>query len=336
VAAQAVAAPPWCWSPGRAPADVARAVSAWCGGPALARLASPFDAAAAGATTPEDRLARLEAVAARHWDLRGGRERHHLDAGPGHLDDLVLAAGAELGLLGERPPLRDRYDWVLVLGGLLRACLVRPRHLALLHGQGLRAGQVVGLGAFRPLSGSELPMVAPFGLAVADEFGCLVEGMHRALRPRGPGSTERGADDDVRRRWRVDRWALADRTPVAAVAAPSGDPLRRRANTADGYAFWLERFHPAAGETVLVITNPIYVPYQGAVAARLLGLGHGLAVETIGAGAAAGDLGGRTPGFSPRHYLQEIAASVTAMRALRDAAQQSGMVWSQSWAALSP
>ena len=74
--------------------------------------------------------------------------------------------------------------------------------------------------------------------------------------------------------------------------------------------------------SVLVITNPIYVPYQGCVALQAFALEQGWIVETVGAGPSASDLGGMTQPFGAQHYLQEIRAAISSMRSLRYAASE--------------
>ena len=46
------------------------------------------------------------------------------------LEAHVLRAAAALGLRGTNPPAYRDYDAVIILGGLVRACLARPSHAA--------------------------------------------------------------------------------------------------------------------------------------------------------------------------------------------------------------
>jgi hypothetical protein len=68
---------------------------------------------------------------------------------------------------------------------------------------------------------------------------------------------------------------------------------------------------------VLVVTTSAYVPYQGAVAVEVLGIDHGIAVETVAVSAAAIDLGDLTQVFTPTRKLQEIRSGIHGMRSLR-------------------
>lgn len=103
---------------------------------------------------------------------------------------------------------------------------------------------------------------------------------------------------------------------LSVVAAASSDPAARRANTIDTFLHWAERRDPARVDSVLIVTTPIYVPYQNAVAVEALGVGHGIAVDTVGVSASANDLGQHSQEFRAQHHLQELRSAIRAMRML--------------------
>jgi hypothetical protein len=114
----------------------------------------------------------------------------------------------------------------------------------------------------------------------------------------------------------ADTWRELAWGPLSVLAAPSSDPSRR-ANSQDTFRFWAEN---RRAESVLVVTTPIYVPYQGAAAVEVLGLGYGIAVESVATSAAANDLGEFTQVFQATHHLQELRSAVRGMLSLRRAA----------------
>ena len=126
----------------------------------------------------------------------------------------------------------------------------------------------------------------------------------------GPGRQPR------HRAWRELAWRQAG-PAVSVLAAPSSD-ASRRANTADTLWFWAQR-HAAGTRSVLLVTTPVYVPYQNAVAVEVLGLRHGLSVETVAVSPAASDLGADTQEFLSSHKLQELRSAIQGMRGLRAA-----------------
>jgi hypothetical protein len=262
-------------------------------------------------------LDALDRFASEHWDFRGGRERNlaadpALSAAQEHAIDAVSSV---LGLDGTSPPSREAYDAVVMTGGMVRAGIVKPRYLRELHDLGLDWREGVFLGGFRRFAGDEFDLARALGVAGDDEFDAMSTGMRRAFGLGDPTRVETSGPGRRAEDWREECWEQGDRT-LRVVAAPSSEPAIRRANTIDTYRFWAAR----AGEgirSVLVITTPVYVPYQGAGAIEVLGLEFGLAVETVAVSARASDLGENSQAFLPRHRAQELRSAVHGMRGLR-------------------
>lgn len=292
-------------------------IDAWADSAALARIVRAFD----GENTDRhgaELLDWLDEFSAAHWDFRGGAERNLAPVAtlPDGVERLVFESAPELGLAGPYSPRLADYDSVLMTGGMIRAEIVKPRFARELLTGGLKTTCVVFLGGFRAFAGDELDLAPVFGVRGDNEFEAMVHGMELAFGPLGePEVTGSGAgrgNSD----WRVCSWRI-DGLELRVVAAPSSDPEHRRANTADTYRFWADRVRPREHRSVLVITTPIYVPYQGAGAVEILGLEHGLSVETIGASGSASDLGEHSQRYSAQNHLQEIRSAIRALRSLR-------------------
>lgn len=297
-------------------------IDAWTSDEAFARLVTSFGGPPeTGESDPRARLEALDAFAAEHWDFRRGRERNDLDATglTEHQRRAVASAALRLGLGGVHIPSDGHYDTVIMTGGMVRAGIVKPRFVAGLLSRGLSVGRVVFLGAFRSFSGDEIPLARSLGVVGADEVQGMEHGMALAFGPRRDADQRAGGVRGHRDAWSSTRWH-AGGVDLEVLAAPSSDPATRRANTVDTYRFWLEREAPPAGHRVLIVTTPVYVPYQGASAVQSLGLEGGVAVETVGADAASQDLGPFTQPFTAAHHLQELRAAVHAMVELRAAA----------------
>jgi hypothetical protein len=289
----------------------------WAGSAALRRIVEAF-----GGSTAERRGAELldwlDRFSADHWDFRGGVERNlaPLVALPPGVEQLVLDAAPVLGLAGPYPLRRADYDTVLMTGGMIRAEIVKPRFARELLASGIVMKSVVFLGGFRAFAGDEIELAPIFGVDGDNEFDAMVSGMELAFGPLGEPATTGGGAGRSNGDWRVCEWAM-DGLVLRVVAAPSSDPVHRRANTADTYRFWADRVRAPGERSVLVITTPIYVPYQGAGAVEVLGLEHGLAVETVGASESASDLGEYSQVFLAQNHLQEIRSAIRALRSLR-------------------
>lgn len=268
----------------------------------------------------EELLDALDDFAGEHWDFRNGRERN-LATQPEFSATQVLAidaASASLGLSGTLPPRRREYDAVVMTGGMVRAGIVKPRYLRELHDNGLSWREGVFLGGFRPFAGDEVELAPLLGVDGSNEFDAMTAGMMAAFELGAAAFTD-GFDPATRAQpgtadWREERWGWNGRM-LRVVAAPSSEPERRRANTVDTYRFWASLAENI--RSVLVITTPIYVPYQGAGAIEVLGIECGLAVETVAVSASASDLGEHSQPFLPQHHAQELRSAVHGMRSLR-------------------
>lgn len=288
-------------------------VDAWARGVADSGLLEAFGGQVA---VGEPLLDFLERFAAAHWDFRAGRERN-LAAVPDLTAAQVQAiadAVGPLGLAGTPPPSLDRYDAVLMTGGMVRAGIVKPRHVRDLVDAGVGFDEVTFLGAFRPFAGDEVELARGLGVEGDDEFDAMVAGLEKSFGPFPHGEVSEYSDDSPFASWRDVRWKL-DGLEVRAVAAPSSEPERRRAHTGDTFQFWAERI-PSSIRSVLVVTTPVYVPYQAAVAVEVLGLEYGITVETVAVSDSANDLGPLTQQFLPHHQLQELRSAVRGMRSL--------------------
>ncbi len=262
----------------------------------------------------------FDEVSAKYWDFRAGAERNLARVAElgSDVEATVLAAAAALGLRHARPPEARTYDATLVLGGLVRACVVRPRYAAALSEKGFELGEVVALGGFRPLAGDEIDLACHLGMSADDEFGAMVEGTTAAFNLSGAvhyeGTAQTARDNSS--------WCIAHfdgGAGISVIAAPSSEPATRRANTIDTYNWWAQRKTPLRGARLLLITSTIYVPYQGAGAIQTLALRYGAEVETVGVPDGIADLGAFTQVFTAPNYLQEIRSSIRGYRTLYQA-----------------
>ncbi|MEO7348331.1 MAG: hypothetical protein ABIW32_00480 [Terrimesophilobacter sp.] len=262
----------------------------------------------------------LDQFAADHWDFRGGRERN-LARTPGFTtaqSSGLEAAAEELGLMGTLPPRQKHYDAVIMTGGMVRAGIVKPRYLRELSERGLQWNEGIFLGGFRQFGGDETLLAPRLGVDGDNEFDAMTAGMRQAFGLGAPPSTHgfnsATGNEPQPSDWREDSWIWRGRT-LRVIAAPSSEPERRRANTVDTYRFWAAR---AKGiRSVLILTTPIYVPYQGAGAIEVLGAECGFSIETVAVSAAASDLGENSQLFLPHHRAQELRSAIHGMRNLR-------------------
>lgn len=262
----------------------------------------------------------LERFAAKHWDFRRGRERNlattaRLTANQVAAIDI---AAANLGLKGTAPPRLNHYDAVIMTGGMVRAGIVKPRYVRELAERGIEWKEGIFLGGFRRFGGDEVPLAPLLGVAGDNEFDSMSVGMRQAF-DLGSAESTHGFDHTIGVQpeasdWREECWNWHGRT-LRVIAAPSSDPQNRRANTVDTYRFWASRANGI--RSVLVVTTPIYVPYQGAGAIEVLGIERGFSVETVAVSATSSNLGQHSQVFTAQHRAQELRSAIHGLRNLR-------------------
>jgi hypothetical protein len=255
-------------------------------------LVAAFGGAFPGGT-PGALLAFLDDFSDTHWNFRGrlgGAERDRVRvelAGP--RADAALAAAAGLGLTDSIEPPHDAYDHLLILGGLAPACLQRTEHAARLAAT-RRIGAVAALGSLRPLGPQE--RAVPGAGDCVPEADALAAGVRAAF---GPGSS------------------------VPVLAAPPRNPGAARADTADTYEHWAALARPRPADRILIVTSPIYVPFQHCDAIRILALRYRCGIDTVGFDPARASTPQPAGAAGPDRCLQEIRSAIRAARALHTA-----------------
>ena len=302
--------------------DLAADTEKWLGSEPLGALVAEFGGDPAAYARPDvplgPRLAALDAFTER-WDTRQGRERNlatELNLSP-EQESLVIDAANALGLRGD-PPRHRHYDHMLMLGGLVRACVARPSYAAHLIREGeITAGEVTTLGAHRPFVGNEFEQADELGWGkLTEEYEALDAGTRSAFDLGEPEFEEGERFSDVGSTWGVKHYRTSHGLPVRVVAAPSSEPETRRANTADSYKFFAEHVaNLKPGERLLLISTAIYVLPQHVAALRILALPYGVEVDTIGGKPTNRP---RLPlsNYSATKYLLEVRSTVRALTQL--------------------
>ena len=262
----------------------------------------------------DDLLAWLDGFSDEHWDFRkhGKVERDQVRApsfAPATVE-LIAAAATALRLVDAEAPPRPAYDHLLVLGGLGRACLQRTEYAArLVRAGAVAVPEVAALGSFRPLTEAETALAALAGGRYE------VDAMDAGIRI-GFGFGEPVLREASEGSWEVLTYRAAGCPEVHVLAAPSSQPESRRANTPDTYEFWARRISLRATDRILIVTSPIYVPFQHCDAVRMLALRYRCGIDTIGFDPDHATVPPAPGATNPDRYLQEIRSAICSMRAL--------------------
>jgi hypothetical protein len=276
-----------------------------------------------------DLLERLADLSA-DWDFRKNRERNFIEATLAEVNgrkipgDLVIAAARALGLVDAVAVTGRKFSNLLVLSGLVSACINRTHRAAELIRGGLAVDAVVVLGAHRALGGAEPQQAAEAGLGdLADEAEVIVAATQKAFglgAPLAAWESQPAADPSHLTTFHAAS-AHYQWLSVEVIIAPSVEPDSRRANTADQLRHWADKAGVSSEHDVLILTTQIYVPYQHIETIRVLGLERGCGVYSCGVDAASSVLPRATP-FGGRDYLQEIRSALRAAPVLLRAARE--------------
>jgi hypothetical protein len=301
----------------------------WVSSPPVRALAE-----ASGWTWPDcedtcellDRLATLSA----DWDFRsrdGGVERDFIGVRAAEVngqiiaEGLIVSAALALGLISATPVPGERFSALLVLSGLVRACVNRTKHAADLVKNGVHADSVTVLGGHRKLSDGERAQAAQLGFGEQfDEADVVVAttrqafGLGEPQQVKGSGERPGAWDDGLWSAWANYMWP-----GVQVLIAPSAAP-DRRVNTVDQLRYWAGENGIGCGDRVLLLTTQIYVPYQHFGGLQVLGIERGCSVYCCGVDAANSYLPATS--FSGRSYLQEIRSALRAAAQLLAAARK--------------
>ncbi|WP_367129212.1 AAA family ATPase [Saccharothrix sp. HUAS TT1] len=314
--------------------DVIAGIATWLASPPITELVRAFGGDPTRLTDGDvalvDRLAWLHGFTDR-WDTRidplTGRPRERNEATELVLtqeqEGLVLVCADALGMQRVQKPRHAEYDHVVILGGLIRACINRPHYAAKLIDDGTVATRsLVALGGHRGFKGDEFDLARQAGHPdLSEEYEALDRGSRVAFGLGEPESIEGEESELLGGTWGVRRYRTASGVRVAVAAAPSSDPEHRRANTPDSYAWFATQFAKLVpGQRILAVTTPIYVPAQHAAALRMLALPYGVEVDTVGYDPTLVPPALDQP-FSPTKYLLEIRSTVHALRGLLDSAR---------------
>lgn len=217
-----------------------------------------------------------------------------------------------LGLIGVSKPIKKSYDYVLVLGGARLSCLLRPRLAAkIISNFSLPPKSVILLASSRPVAITERDATDTYAPNAINEFDLINTGAEISFKLIKDYSEERSDDPiNINKSWVIRKYnqKTLNTTTIISISAPSSEPEKRRANSADTYEFLFSKLDVPFGSSLLLVTSQIYVPYQQLEAIRTIALKYNVVIETVGFPTT---WGGKLQGMnSPSNYLQEIRSTI--------------------------
>ena len=215
--------------------------------------------------------------------------------------------------------LKKEFDYIIALGGARFSCLYRPKYVHdLIYSYGIKTKAVVLLSGMRPISDSERIATDTYAPHANTEYELINAGAEQTFNLSKNYKEEIYQNENPNKGWAVRTYdIISGMIPVYSVSGPSSEPEKRRANSADTYKFFLDRYNVHKGQKLLLVTSQIYVPYQQLEALRTLALPRGLYIETVGFPVEwASKMQGM---MEPANYLQEIRSTIQAVNRYLDA-----------------
>jgi hypothetical protein len=279
-------------------------------------------------------LASALAALSGDWDFRAKRdpqrqERNFLAEGAAVVRGRTLerepveAAARALGLVDSEPVADHRVDHLVVLSGLVTACVNRTRHAAtLIHG-GLDVGMISVLAGHRHLTDPERQDVLRLGYGkIDDEAEVVVAATQEAFLLGDPLSTRISGLENVSKPTEQDFRSSTEHHTwpgIEILVVPSSEPTTRRVNTPDQLRYWAGHADVGPDDEVLLVNTQIYVPFQHMDAIRSLGLPRRCGVTTTGVDPRTASIPLRA--FGAESYLQEIRSALRSAVNLLQALQ---------------
>lgn len=218
--------------------------------------------------------------------------------------DSVKSLAFDFGLSGDTRFKDKNMDGLIVLGGGNKSPLLRTQYAYDLLDKGLvSAPQVIGLGSERVVDEAERQRAGDYAEGAETEFDLLRAAFERvfgAPQNRLTIDTKRVQTQaegvpDVQRIGRYDSLSETDPALVLVSSAVITNPyrtatsedgtkrqvLRNRSSTQDALATLVKESILLPGDNAGIVTNQIYVPFQGADAAGILGK-YGVRAECVG------------------------------------------------------
>ena len=246
------------------------------------------------------------------WDYRGGKERWAVQDNEyvKSKEDVIMECAFKLGLK-DVTTVEKEPDYVLPLGGARAANRVRPAMARkLIDDHNWSDKKVLALSGTRPISENERPYMVDYAQTAGTEYDAICSGLEIAFEVN-QYEEEKINDENINSCSAIRKYNdFYKNCEIYSVAAPSSDPQKRRANSADTFRFFVEKFDVHEGDRLLLVTSCIYVPFQS-LKFMDLAMDNGYEVDCVGS-----DIIDNFTLSKTSNYLQEIKGTIDAMYSL--------------------
>jgi len=230
----------------------------------------------------------------------------------------IIECAQKLGLIGVEETVLKKVDYILPLGGA-RMSNLRRTELArqIIDKNRLTNTKVVALSGMRPLNESEMAgYIDTYAPNAKFEFEAISTGLELAFKCGKLYEEEKNEPVNPNACYVLRHYKNSYiGNDIYSIAAPSSEPEKRRANSADCFEFFFQKFNIPKGTHLLNSTSQIYCSYQQ-IRALAFAIKYDVVFDTVGFPFALNNPDGTVDPMQlskPVNYLQELKSSVDAM-----------------------
>lgn len=304
----------------------------WLLEPLLKRTIQIFDPSLDFNGTDEtcEIIYKLKKFVEEHWDYRKKQREATTQEGEAarwllqseqiieENSDEIIECARKLGLIGIEETVLKKVDYILPLGGA-RMSNLRRTELArqIIDKNRLTKTKVVALSGMRPLNDSEMAgYIDTYAPKAKFEFDAISTGLELAFQCGQTYEEEKNDPTNPNACYVLRHYKNSYiGNDIYSIAAPSTEPEKRRANSADCFEFFFEKFDIPKGTHILNSTSQIYCSYQQ-IRALSFAIKYDVVFDTVGFPFALNNPNGNAESMQlskPVNYLQEFKSSIDAM-----------------------
>ena len=275
-------------------------------------------------------ISNLKSFVQENWDYRSKQKEATTKEGEAArwllksekiIDDnkeIIIECAKELGLIGKENTSLEKVSYLLPLGGARMSNLRRPELAKkIIENKALEGIKIVALSGMRPIADSErVGYIDTYAPNANNEFEAISTGLEIAFDGLEDFEEEKYITENANSNYVIREYNKKYKgNTVYSIAAPSSEPEKRRANSADCFNFFFEKFDIPKGAELLNCTSQIYCTYQQ-VRALFYAIKYDVIFDTIGFPFALNNPVNEENNnqlSQPVNYLQEIKATVDAM-----------------------
>lgn len=221
----------------------------------------------------------------------------------------------ELGLLGINKPLTNCHSHIIVLGGSFNSCHVRTSVVKDIIDDSTLF--IDGLACYRPINPVEKVNLSP-NLSCDTEFATMTEAfIHTFSLKNANVSEDFVSDRNINSISNIRTFKTDGNLTYRIMAAPSGEPDKRRANTADTLKFYMDNTTLDSTSSVIATTNNLHCNRQFIqLTYEMLKSGRTFNIDVVGC--SSDDRIKTIDEYNPYQFVQELIATIDWINKFND------------------